>query len=369
MTKSAAKRATEPYRVVSGKNDEGNPVFCVLLKRTYDIISGKQPARAEHARPLELVDVYNPPGDPETCSVRFERDILPFKTATDVVVIGKVHAPRGESTAQCDAEVQVGRALKQVRVIGDRECIYRPGESPAFTEPLPFTEMSLLYERAYGGTDRKSIPDMPFPYARNPVGAGFVLNNTGDTVDGLALPNFEDPSDLLTPERVIVGELEDWPYQPLPQGFSWYQMTWYPRCSFVGAVPGFVDPDTVMPEETLGLVPKGQIALARQFKLPSFDVRFNNGASPGLMLPFLSGGESVRLKNLCIDGDLQFLLPVDIPVIAMDIGFGLRELQPALHTVCIRPEDRQLDLVWRGAHEYPGIDWLPEMQKLVVEIG
>jgi hypothetical protein len=26
------------------------------------------------------------------------------------------------------------------------------------------------------------------------------------------------------------------------------------------------------------------------------------------------------------------------------------------------------DLVWRGAHEFPGVDWLPEMSRLEVEI-
>jgi hypothetical protein len=29
----------------------------------------------------------------------------------------------------------------------------------------------------------------------------------------------------------------------------------------------------------------------------------------------------------------------------------------------------QLDLVWRGALEYPGIDWLPEMKRLHVEVN
>jgi hypothetical protein len=52
----------------------------------------------------------------------------------------------------------------------------------------------------------------------------------------------------------------------------------------------------------------------------------------------------------------------------MDIGLGEHEPEPVLHTLLIRPDDQQVDLVWRGALEYPGIDWLPEMKRLNVEV-
>jgi hypothetical protein len=119
----------------------------------------------------------------------------------------------------------------------------------------------------------------------------------------------------------------------------------------------------------LGLVPQHQIALARQFKLPSFDVRFNNGASLGLALPYLAGGEPIRLVNLTLESPLEFTLPEDAPRIMLDIGLGENELKCVLQTVCIRLEERQIDLVWRGAHEYPGVDWLPEMKRMVVQVS
>jgi len=52
----------------------------------------------------------------------------------------------------------------------------------------------------------------------------------------------------------------------------------------------------------------------------------------------------------------------------LDIGLGENELKPVLHTVCVRLDAMQVDLVWRGAHEYPGLDWLPEMKKLNAQI-
>jgi hypothetical protein len=355
------------YRVVASKDDQRKDVFCVLLKRTFDI-QARELVRARVDRPLDLVDAYFPPGDPETCSVQFENDLTPFKISTDVIVVGKVHVPGGESAQLLDAAVDVAGRTKRIRVFGDRKCLYNPHGTPGITDPEPFTEMEARFERAYGGTDLFSIPQMPFSYPRNHLGKGFVLKNLRELVENLELPNFEDPTDLLTPDRLIVGEPENWSHQPMPQGFGWFQRTWYPRCSFVGSVPGFVDPDTVVREEQLGLVPKRQFALARQFKLPSFDIRFNNGAPSGLAVPFLKGGERIRLAHLTPEGLLEFAIPQDPPRIRLDIGMGMRELAPMLHTVLIRPEDHQVDLLWRGAHEFPGIDWLPEMSRLEVEI-
>jgi hypothetical protein len=87
-----------------------------------------------------------------------------------------------------------------------------------------------------------------------------------------------------------------------------------------------------------------------------------------LAVPFLAGNEHVILIHLTPDGRLEFDLPNDPPRIMLDISLGENELPPVLHTVCIRPEEGQVDLVWRGAHEYPGTDWLPEMKCLRVVV-
>jgi hypothetical protein len=46
----------------------------------------------------------------------------------------------------------------------------------------------------------------------------------------------------------------------------------------------------------------------------------------------------------------------------------MRESRVVLHTVVIRIEDRQLDLVWRAAFPYPGPDWLPQLKKMEILI-
>ena len=365
----ATVETKEESVVVVGETETRTPIFSVLVKRTYQIRPGRAMERLPQASPLLRADVYYDDGDPESSTVKFENDLAPYKLKTDVVAIARAYAPGGNPTREMGVGLAVGDYRKVIRVVGDRRCLYRSERAPAFTDPDPFTEMEIRYERAYGGIDMRDDPVRMFPYPRNHQGVGFVLANTREAVEGLRLPNLEDPDDLLTPERVVLGEPERWNGQPLPQGFGWFQRTWYPRCSFVGSVPGFLDPDEVMREETLGLVPQRQIALARRFKLPGFDVRFNNGASLGLALPHLRGGEIVRLRNLTRDGALDFYLPSDAPRLMLDIGLGENTLEPALHTVCIRVEEMEADLIWRGAHPYPGVDWLPEMKRLTALVA
>jgi len=370
VTDMAAKTAAPAgtTTVVPTIDDVREPVFVLLAKRTYDIRPNAVPAPAAKAIPLTHIDKYYEGGDPETTTVQFESEVAPFKLATDFVVIGSALAPGDRPVTHLDAAVEIGGTKKQIRVIGDRCCEYLQGRPPRFLEPKPFTEMEIRYERAYGGTDTNSNPDMMVLYPRNPKGTGFVLANRPDTINGLRLPNLEDPADLLTPDRLIVGEPEKWPGQPLPQGFGWFPKIAYPRCSFVGALPAFVAPGVSLKEEALGLVPKNQIALGRQFRLPSYDVRFNHGASLGITVPFLSGGEQVRLTHLTPEGLLAFPLPREKPHMALDIGSGAKELSPVLHTACVRLADRQLDLIWRGAFRYPGVEWLPQMRRLVAEV-
>jgi len=358
----------EMYTILSGENEVGMPIFSVLLKRTYDLLPGKDAVRSEKTNSFVMVDEYYDDGNPLWSTVKYETELIPYKIATDVVIIGKAYATYNIPTAQIDVSLEVSGYKKIIRVIGDRYCVYRNSELPDFTEPTEFIEMEIRYEKAYGGKDDISDPELNYYYPRNPVGTGFAVKNNAEIINRLKLPNLEDPEDLLTPERIVLEDPYLWNRQPFPQGFGWYQRNWYPRCSFVGSIPGFVKNDEVMREELIGLVPKNQIALSRQFKLPSFDIRFNNGGSPGLILPFLSGGEPIRLINMNKEGILEFNLPEDRPGMMLNIGHGEKELEPVMQTVCIRPEDMQIDLIWRGAIEYGGIDWLPQMKKLHAEI-
>ena len=355
-------------RVVPGEAADGTPIFSALVKRTYRIVPNKNAVREAQPPKLVETDQYFDEGDPQVNSIRFETDLVPFKIATDIVVVGKAYAPGARPTSTMKVSVYLGAYRKELLIVGDRRCEFRPGRPPVWSDPLPFAEMEIRYERAYGGSDERSLSGMPFSYPRNPIGRGFFVSYIKENVDGLSLPNIEDPADPLTAERLITGDVTRWNRQPLPQGLGWFHRAWYPRCSFLAAMPAFVPPGEVMREEELGVVPKGQADLAAAFRLPSRDFKFWNGASLGLVVPFLEGNEPVRLINLTPAGKLDFYLPGEVPSITLDIGMGEKELRPFLHSVTIRPDDSQLDLVWRAAHPYPGVEWLSNMTAMRLEV-
>jgi hypothetical protein len=352
--------------VLPGQTPEGSHILSVLLKRTYDVVAGKRCVRAEADRRLIPADQYWE--DPMNSSVKFEADFIPFKPATDVVLNGKACAPQERPTQSLLASLEVGDCRKEVMVIGDRVCHYREGALPLFGDPRPFTEIELCYERGYGGADIYSDPKLPCLYARNPQGRGFVIQNLAKTVEGLPLPNLEDPRDLLKPERLCCGHFMHWERQPMPQNFGWFPKAWQPRASLAGVMPADRAAEQQMREVYARFVPPEQRELYEQTKLPDMDFRFFNGASQGLALPFLNGDERVRTKHLTPEGELDFYLPGERIRIGLDIGQGIQEPDVVLHTVMIRMQERQVDLVWRGAVPYPGPDWLPQMRKLEVLI-
>ena len=85
-------------------------------------------------------------------------------------------------------------------------------------------------------------------------------------------------------------------------------------------------------------------------------------------MPYLKGGEQIATANLSPEGIVSFQLTDDAPRIGLDIGFDMQEPQVVMHTVMIRMDERQVDVVWRAGVPYPGRDWLPQMRKMEVSV-
>ena len=353
--------------VLPGQTPRGEPVLSVLVKRSYDIVPDGVCVRAGKDFKLVAGDTHFE--DPMNSTVRYETDFVPYKLHTDVVFNGSAHAPNAGPTAELTVSLGVGPVEKQLRVIGRRLVHYNNGQPPVFTDPEVFTTLPLRYENAYGGVDIRTDPDMPCPYPRNHLGKGYVIGREKSQVEGLELPNIEDPDDLLTPDRLCCGHFMHWERQPKPHGLGWYMKFWQPRAKLAGVMPADRALEQELRKAYSALVPENQKKLYAQTQLPDMDFRFFNGASEGLALPYLKGGEPVRLENLAPVQVLNFRLPADTPGIGLDIGDGAIEPEVVLHTVMIRMEDNQIDLVWRAAVPYAGPDWLPRMQKMEVTIS
>jgi len=367
-TLSGATQARGVSVVLPGQTPAGEYILGILLKRTYDIVPNRVCSRAEKDKALVPGDLFW--DDPMNSSVRHESDFVPFKLATDVVLNGKAYAPRGMPADSCMVSLQVGDRRKQILVIGDRVAHFMKDGPPVFTEPSAFLNMDLRYELAYGGIDVYSDKAASYPYPRNPLGRGFVVGNSTRSVENLALPNLEDPTAPLTPEKLCLGDYQKWQDQPFPAGLGWFPKTWLPRAELAGILPADRATEQELRQAYAQLIPDAQQRQAYlEHGLPDMDFRFFNGASAGLVFPFLTGGERVVAENLSPEGVVAFHLPPETPRLGLDIGSGVQEPPAVLHTVMIRMEDRQVDLVWRGAVPYPGPDWLPRMRKMEVSVA
>ena len=351
--------------LLPGQTPQGQYILSVLVKRTYDIHENASCARADTDRKLVPADTHY--GDPMNTSVQFESDFVPFKLSTDIVLNGTAYAPGGVPTTEFVASLYVGDLAKHLFILGNRVCKYRKGALPEFTAPQPIDKLALGYERAYGGVDIFSAPQLPCPYARNHLGRGFVIKNVRESVDDLELPNIEELNDRLTPERLCVGDVARWEGQPMPAGFGWYSRYWYPRAPLAGVMPADQLAEQEMRLAYAQAVPADQRALYEQTRLPEMDFRYFSGASPGLIADaFLQGNEVVRTTNLTSEGDFQFQLPSERPFVSIDIGAGSQQPEVFLQTIMIRMDDRQVDMVWRAAIPYAGPDSLPGLQTLEV---
>ena len=364
---AGAQQAPGTTVVLPGQTPDGGHILGVLVKRTYTIVPGSVCTRAEADRPLVPGDV--PWGNPLNSSVRHESDFVPFKVGTDVVIDATAYAPRGVSATSCTAAFQIADRRKEILVLGDRVARYVKGGAPVFSEPKPFESMPMRYERAYGGIDVYSDKTTTYPYPRNPLGRGFAVSNCAELVDDLALPNLEDPSAPLTPEQLCIGEYAQWTRQPFPAGLGWFPKTWLPRAQLAGILPADRAVEQELRQAYAKLVPAEHREAYLKHGLPDMDFRFFNGASRGLAMPYLTGGEQVVTENLVPEGILTFRLPGEAPKIALDIGAGLQAPPVVLHTVMVRMDDRQVDLVWRVAVPYPGRDWFPQMRKMEVHVA
>lgn len=137
-------------------------------------------------------------------------EVMP-KTRGEVLLAGKAFAPQGKPVAEMNVRLCAAGIDKTLRAIGEREWMYGLIPWHRISEPQPFTEMPLTYERAFGG------PAHP----ANLIGCGhtgkpltaFMANNHGP------MPNIEYPH---TPVKSHSKRYE-------PAGFGAIDMRWTPR--------------------------------------------------------------------------------------------------------------------------------------------
>jgi len=304
---------------VTGATDkDGRDHAIVVVKGTFTVHPDGQAALAEEQAALVYADAFH--GEPGLSSIKYECDFAPAKPAAEVIVRGHAFAPRGRPVTELDVSVEVGSWSKELRVTGDRRWDFGLLNLVP-TPPDPFTQMPLIYERAFGGWDRTLANEAKHTVERrNLVGSGFQTNSDLTKIAGKPLPNVEYRGD----------RMKMWSDKPRPAGFGILGRNWLPRATFAGTYD------------------KAWLDNRAPFLPADFDERYFQSTPTDQQLSQLIGGETVRCTNLSAEGELEFELPrLEVPIV---FRFRDREVKacPAPDTLLLEPHRRQFQLTWRA---------------------
>ncbi|GBC62135.1 DUF2169 domain-containing protein [Desulfonema ishimotonii] len=298
------------------RDKNGAEVWLVAVKGTFSIRQDGSVELAEEQEEVHIAPGFR--GDPAISGLLYDTDLPHKKNNTDVLIDGHAYAPDGRPATKTDVGLNVGSLRKKLRVTGDRiweESLF----GLTMSTPQPFVKMPLIYERAFGGTDRQS--DDPKHHGwerRNPVGCGFATKP--EHLTGTPVPNIEYPS-----ERI-----KSWKQRPCPAGFGPIAGHWSPRVELAGTY------DENWEKNRLPLLPA------------DFNESYYQCAPPDQQaLGYLKGGEIVELLNMTPTGRIRFRLP------KITIGFTTHfdngtkeEHRGVLHTVIVKPDFSKVIMVW-----------------------
>jgi hypothetical protein len=299
------------------RDQSGAEVWIVAVKGSF--LVGEDGRQVLDENQGEVLRVPQFRGPPEASSMLYETDLVDTKQRTDVLVHGCAVAPNGVAVRSIDVRLKVAGIDKTLRVHGDR-IITHGRFGPSLSEPQPFREMPLIWERSFGGTDQKDPNPARHQWEpRNPVGTGFATRT--EHLFGTRAPNIEDPH---APYRFSQGT---------PAGFGAIGRHWMPRVKFAGTY------DKRWEETRRPLLPS------------DFDTCFYQCAPEDQQIKgYLKGGEIVELRNLSPEGYLSF--PVPRVTLSMTTRFydgAEAEHRPVLHTLVLQPNIRRFELVWHSA--------------------
>lgn len=292
-------------------NEQGVDTIYPLVKSTFQWQNNW--ILSEEQLPPATADTYH--GEPMQSSILLASDFHTGKPSTDIVVIGEACVPNEKQTTCLDVEIQIEKMSKRLRVFGDR--VWKDGQ---MTSPQPFSRMPIIYEKAFGG--RHQINEKEYiEEPRNPIGCGFKGKRSSREMEGLSLPNIEDPQNLI-----------QWPSdQPTPAGFGFCASSWMPRQQFAGTY------DKQWQQERA------------PYLAVDFDSRFFNGAHPDLIYPtFLQGGERIQVRNMHPEGDMQFQLPEISLQSEVFLSQTSHKLPMTIDTLIVEPNKKQISMVWRS---------------------
>jgi len=296
------------------RDREGAEVLIVVVKATFAIGDDGAVRVAPEQAPIARTPQFH--GDPARTSLVHDDDFALTKARTDVLLSGHARTIDDQPSIAVEVKLSVGAWSKRLVAIGER----RWKESLSgwrLTDPEPFTQMPLVYERAFGGVDRSANP--PVECDENPVGVGFLAPSTKPS-DGDRAPNLESRDDPMRDPRS----------RPPPMCFAPIARQWSARRRLAGTY------DDVWLRERRPLVPG------------DFDDAFWSSAPPDQRVA-LEGGERVELQGVSPRGTIRFELPRLAFSFRTRIAGATVEHSPGFHTLLFEPDVRRFVMVFQSA--------------------
>ncbi len=288
-----------------------------VIKGTFSLHPNEKSGPAEEHTPLSG-DLFVDDDMEKSCF--YESDFACFKPRTDLVLFGKCHPPGNQPVQGCRVTFMVGEQKKLLYVFGNRHWKKSATGPQTISDPVPFTEMPLVYENSFGGAG----------FTDNPHGKGFsqMVSETGQ--EYWPLPNIEDPNRLLASSDNCPG----------PVGFGPLGRMWPQRMAQkVGTY------DDLWLKERWPYFPV------------DFDWGYFNCAPPDMQMnQYLLGDEILYFENL---HPLYPHYHAQLPCLRTRLFINeagedaprFREIKLKLDTMWIDMESEKLNLVWRGVIE------------------
>lgn len=149
-------------------------------------------------------------------------DLCIPKPAAEFLVAGSAFAPGGQPVSSLTVSVRLGEVTRRIGVVGDHHV-----EDGLPSEPQPFTEMPLGWDRAYGGPRfpenplGRGIAEVPIPGVGHRVALPNVVQPHGTAAGGRPDPVNLGPVDISWPQRARLAGTHDqrWLEEDFP-GFA-----------------------------------------------------------------------------------------------------------------------------------------------------
>lgn len=341
----------------------GNPLLACVTRRTYTFTPAGKVTVADTQVPLTIEPILSDHPIDACAKLLDDTDLVAPKEYTDIILTGT--ACSRKRTKEIFVAIALGKAVRRLRVSGVRRAEVSADGAVKFTPAEGFERLPLLPDLAYGGydefaQDRLAPPQLEhiymlghkpvglFAYPRNSAGMAYLIDVERRRADGALLPQIEDPSDALTPERFFVPVPEAWMDAPIAALTGFLPHASYPRfVRFFGDLLPHLPPQRKIREIDLGcgadladLAPLGQ---------GEIHARALQSASPGLAVERLRGDELCILQNLSPEAEeIRLSLPGESPRLSLQVPDIKKTFtpKPVLQTVRIDADKRELSLTW-----------------------